>query len=94
MFPSNANFKIEFHKKGGVFNMNSQLVNALKLKMQPVAIILTNDKPADGLHFQEGKGGCVGAMLVAVSKKNRIAFFDRKTFGCPGGGTGLGFGGG
>jgi uncharacterized protein (DUF169 family) len=72
--------------------MNSQLVNALKLKMQPVAIILTNDKPVEGLHFQEGKGGCVGAMLVAASKKNRIAFFNRKTFGCPGGGTGLGFG--
>jgi len=73
--------------------MNSQLVNALKLKMQPVAVILTNDKPADGLHFKEGSMfGCVGAMLVAASKKNRIAYFDRKTFGCPGGGTGLGFG--
>ncbi len=73
--------------------MNSQLVNALKLKMQPVAIILTNDKPNDGLHFKEGSMfGCVGAMLVAASKKNRIAYFDRKTFGCPGGGTGLGFG--
>ena len=73
--------------------MNSQLVDALKLKMQPVAIILTNDKPAEGLHLKEGSmGGCVGAMLVAASKKNRVAFFDRKTFGCPGGGTGLGFG--
>lgn len=73
--------------------MNSQLVNALNLKMQPVAIILTNDKPADGLHFKEGSmGGCVAAMLVAASKKNRVAFFDRKTFCCPGGGTGFGFG--
>ena len=73
--------------------MNSQLVDALKLKMQPVAVILTNDKPSDGLHFKEGSmGGCVGAMLVTASRKNRVAFFDRKTFGCPGGGTGLGFG--
>jgi uncharacterized protein (DUF169 family) len=73
--------------------MNSRLVDALKLKMQPVVVILTNDKPADGLHFKEGNMlGCVGAMLVTASKKNRIAFFDRKTFGCPGGGTGLGFG--
>ena len=71
--------------------MNSQLVNALRLKMQPVAVILTNDKPAAGLQFKEGSmRGCVGAMLVTASKKNRIAFFDRKTFGCPGGGTGLG----
>lgn len=73
--------------------MNSKLVDALKLKMQPVAIILTDDKPDEGLHFKEGSmGGCVAAMLVAASRKNRIAFFDRRTFGCPGGGTGLGFG--
>ncbi len=31
-------------------------------------------------------------MLTAVSKKNRLAYFDRNSFGCPGGGTGLGFG--
>jgi uncharacterized protein (DUF169 family) len=74
-------------------NMNSQLIKALKLKMQPVAIILADDKPEDGLHFKEGSiGGCVAAMLVAASKKSRMAFFDRKSFGCPGGGTGLGFG--
>ena len=73
--------------------MNSQLVNALKLRMQPVAIILTNDKPEDGLHFKEGSiRGCVASMLVAASKKGRLAFFNRRSFGCPGGGTGLGFG--
>lgn len=73
--------------------MNSQLVNALKLKMQPVAIILTDDKPEDGLHFKENnRRGCVASFLVTASKKNRVAFFDRKSFGCPGGGTGLGFG--
>ncbi|EFK11748.1 conserved hypothetical protein [delta proteobacterium NaphS2] len=73
--------------------MNSKLINALKLKMQPVAIFLTDDKPDDGLHFKEGsKGGCVATMLVATSRKSRVAYFDRKTFGCPGGGTGLGFG--
>jgi uncharacterized protein (DUF169 family) len=31
-------------------------------------------------------------MLVAASKKGRMAFFDRQSFGCFGGGTGLGFG--
>ncbi len=73
--------------------MDSQLVNALKFKMQPVAVILTNDKPENGLHFKEGSMfGCVAAMLVAASKKGRNAYFDRKSFGCPGGGTGLGFG--
>ncbi len=73
--------------------MNSKLFNSLKLKMQPVAVILTDNKPEEGLHFKEGnRFGCVGAMLVTSSKKNRTAYFDRKTFGCPGGGTGLGFG--
>jgi uncharacterized protein (DUF169 family) len=73
--------------------MNSQRIEALKLKMQPVAILLTDEKPEDGLHFKEGStSGCVFAMLVAASLKNRLAFFDRKSFGCPGGGTGLGFG--
>lgn len=71
--------------------MESQLVDALKLKRKPVAVILTNEKPALGLQFKEGSRGCVAAMLVAVSK-GRTAFFDSKTSGCPGGGVGLGFG--
>jgi uncharacterized protein (DUF169 family) len=73
--------------------MDSQLVKSLKTRMQPVAVILTNEKPSDGFHFKEGaRFGCVVSLLVAASKKNRAAFFDRNTFGCPGGGTGLGFG--
>ena len=73
--------------------MNSQLVNALKFKMQPVALILTDDKPDEGLHFKEdSRRGCVASMLVSASKKSRVAYFDRKSYGCPGGGTGLGFG--
>jgi uncharacterized protein (DUF169 family) len=73
--------------------MNSRLLEALKLKMQPVAVILSSEAPESGLHFKEGStAGCVAAMLVTASKKNRTAFFDRNSFGCPGGGTGLGFG--
>ena len=73
--------------------MNSQLVKALKFKMQPVAILLTDNKPEDGLHFKGGSmGGCVAVLLAAASKKSRMAYFDRNSFGCPGGGTGLGFG--
>ena len=71
--------------------MNSTLSDALGLRCEPVAVILTNEKPGDALQFKEGKQGCVAAMLLAAAK-GRTAAFDRKTFGCPGGGTGLGFG--
>ena len=54
--------------------MNSQLITALNLRMQPVAILLTDNKPENGLHFKEGSmGGCVAVLLVAASKKNRLA---------------------
>ncbi|HEX3031459.1 MAG TPA: DUF169 domain-containing protein [Bacillota bacterium] len=71
--------------------MDSRLCKALKLRYSPVAVILTDSRPEQGVQFKEGTMGCVGKMLIAASK-GRIAFFDRKSFGCPGGGVGLGFG--
>jgi uncharacterized protein (DUF169 family) len=71
--------------------MKSRLVDALGLRFDPVAVILTDERPEGALQFQEGRWGCVAATLIA-SAKGRTAVFDRKTFGCPGGGTGLGFG--
>jgi uncharacterized protein (DUF169 family) len=71
--------------------MRSRLAHALNLKQSPVAIVLTDDKPAGASQFKEGKMGCVAAMLLAAAR-GKSGVFDRKTFGCPGGGTGLGFG--
>ena len=71
--------------------MKNIIAEALALKYVPVAIILTNEKPAGAIQFKEGKFGCVMSM-VAVAVHGRQAVFDRMTFGCPGGGTGLGFG--
>jgi len=71
--------------------MHSRIADAIALKSSPVAVLLTNDKPDSAMQFKEGRMGCVASMLLAATK-GRIAVFDRKTFGCPGGGTGLGFG--
>ncbi|OAT80703.1 DUF169 domain-containing protein [Desulfotomaculum copahuensis] len=71
--------------------MQSKIAAAINLRYPPVAIILTDEKPAGALQFKEGRWGCVAAMFTAAAK-GRTAVFDRRTFGCLGGGTGLGFG--
>lgn len=72
--------------------MQSRIAEAIALKHSPVAILLTNTRPEGAAQFKEGSWrGCAAAMLRAASD-GRTVVFDRKTFGCPGGGTGLGFG--
>jgi len=71
--------------------MESQIAKAIQLQYQPVAILWSDEKPEGSMQFSEGKWGCV--MWLAVSAaKGRPAVADRKTFGCVGGGVGLGFG--
>lgn len=71
--------------------MTSNIAKAVNLRYSPVAILFSNEKPSETLQFKEGRWGCVIAMLNAAAK-GRTAIFDRKTYGCIGGGTGLGFG--
>ena len=71
--------------------MESRIARELKVRYQPVAIIFTDEKPEDALQFKEGSRGCVVAMLSAVGR-GETAVFDRRTYGCGGGGVGLGFG--
>jgi uncharacterized protein (DUF169 family) len=71
--------------------MQSKLAEALRLKYQPVAVLLTNERPAEATQLKEGARGCAAALIQAAAK-GRVGVFDRRTFGCPGGGTGLGFG--
>lgn len=71
--------------------MESKLAKALKLKFEPVAIIWSDEKPENAAQFKEGQWGCVMWMLARAARGEVVAF-DRKTFGCHGGGTGLGFG--
>ena len=71
--------------------MESTIARAIQLKYSPVAVVFTNKKPEGALQFLEGKWGCVIAMLNAAAK-GKTAVFTQKTFGCLGGGVGLGFG--
>jgi len=71
--------------------MHSRIAEALALKQSPVAVVLTDDKPERAAGFKEGRWGCVAALLRSAAG-GRTLVFDRKTYGCPGGGTGLGFG--
>jgi uncharacterized protein (DUF169 family) len=71
--------------------MHSRIAEALALKHAPVAVLLTDARPEGAAQFKEGSWGCVAAMLQAAAK-GRTVVFDRKHSGCPGGGTGLGFG--
>ena len=71
--------------------MESKIAEAVSLKYQPVALIWSDEKPAKAVQFQEGKWGCI-MWLAASAAKGKAAVCDRKTFGCFGGGVGMGFG--
>jgi len=71
--------------------MHSVIAEVTGMKFEPVAILFDDEKPANARQFKAGKWGCVIFMLGAAAK-GATAVFDRKTFGCHGGGVGLGFG--
>jgi uncharacterized protein (DUF169 family) len=71
--------------------LESAIAKAIQLKYQPVALLWSNEKPQGAMQFQEGKWGCV-MWLAAHAAKGKTAVADIKTFGCFGGGVGLGFG--
>jgi uncharacterized protein (DUF169 family) len=71
--------------------MISRIEQHLKCTHEPVGIIFSNKKPEGARQFQEGKWGCTMFMLAAATRGEVVAF-DKNTFGCQGGGTGLGFG--
>lgn len=71
--------------------MDSKIATALKLKHNPVAVIRADEKPEKSVQFKKGKWGCV-MFMFANAAKGKTAAFDASTYGCWGGGVGLGFG--
>ncbi len=63
----------------------------MRLKYPPVALLWSDVRPKEATQFSEGKWGCV-MWLVASAAKGKTAACDRKSFGCVGGGVGVGFG--
>ncbi len=72
--------------------MESKLAAAIGLETQAVAIVWADVAPRGATQFKPGRWGCVVSMFAAAAAKRRVGAFDRKTYGCCGGGVGLGFG--
>ncbi len=71
--------------------MKSQLGELLKLEHHPVAVIHTDERPAEALQFKKRKFGCAIDMAVQVAK-GKTAVFEAETTSCTIGASSLGFG--
>ncbi len=71
--------------------MDSVIARAIHAEIPPVAIVFSDTMPDGAMQFTEGRWGCV-MWLLANAAKGRRAVADSRTFGCIGGGVGLGFG--
>ena len=70
--------------------VDSMIAKHICLKNNPVAVLWTEDMPQDAIHFQEGRWGCVVALIKAASK-GKAAAATMATTVCRGGKVGLGF---
>jgi len=72
--------------------VKSIIAEAIGLETQPVALIWADKAPAGAVRFRPEHWGCVVSLFAAAATHGRSGAFDRQTYGCWGGGVGLGFG--
>jgi len=72
--------------------MNSKIVEAMGLETHAVALTWSDALQEGAISFKPGRWGCVMAVFATVATKGRVGAFSRETYGCWGGGVGLGFG--
>lgn len=71
--------------------MESRIARAIETAHPPIALIWSDVRPEGALQFQEGRWGCIMS-LAASAARGKTAACDATTFGCLGGGVGMGFG--
>jgi len=71
--------------------MKSKIAKSIKMKYKPVALLWADEKPECAIEFKKGKWGCI-MWLATNAAKGKTAVCSRETFGCFGGGVGVGFG--
>ena len=72
--------------------MESITAKAIELETDPVALVWADEAPTGAIRFKPGGWGCVVNLFAVAATRGRAGAFDRQTFGCVGGGVGLGFG--
>lgn len=69
-----------------------QGAGAIGLETHAVALVSADAAPRGAMRFKPGRWGCVVTLFAPVATKGRVGAFDRETYGCWGGGVGLGLG--